>query len=130
MDVRAEPAHMPRRGDKTRALPHPHRVERPEVSIGGFEHHPIVWLTTTIHAGEHQWWCSSAPLALPVTDSAVAKVKEPYLRGNFPAPPGALGRDLGFLEVRLRGSSLRRRACFAIKCVDPVYHVLPLLAKS
>ena len=43
------------------------------LSIRGFEHHPIVRFSTTDRTGEHQRSCGPAPLALQVTDYAVAR---------------------------------------------------------
>ncbi|MBG6213459.1 hypothetical protein RCH23_001230 [Cryobacterium sp. CAN_C3] len=43
------------------------------LSIRASEPHPIVRLSPTGRAEEHQWWCGSAPLVLPVTDYAVAR---------------------------------------------------------
>ena len=41
------------------------------LSIRATEPHPIVRLSPTNRAEEHQWWCGSAPLALPATNHAV-----------------------------------------------------------
>ncbi|WP_156109956.1 MFS transporter, partial [Cryobacterium sp. MLB-32] len=43
------------------------------MSIRVSEPHPIVRLSPTGRAEEHQWWCGSAPQVLPVTDYAVAR---------------------------------------------------------
>ena len=49
------------------------RPRRSRLSIRVSEPHPIVRLSPTGRAEEHQWWCGSAPLVLPVTDYAVAR---------------------------------------------------------
>ena len=51
-------------GNKERAV---------QLSIRASEPHPIVPLSPTVRAEEHQRWCGSAPLVLPVTDYAVTR---------------------------------------------------------
>lgn len=41
------------------------------MSIRATEPHPIVRLSPTNRAEEHQRWCGPAPLALPATNHAV-----------------------------------------------------------